>query len=328
MDSKELILLTGQNAGVTSQGPATNSFGHHLESNGLLTYASNKNFRHIVCIDYKPEVGKLIKHFSMDTSKCTLIRMEPSVVLPANFDRTRRMQFGKVISVGGQLSNSSLAVHWPLVFPPESELLSLQAAQRSDRAVLINGNKISFIEGELYSLRRMAIKALGNLDVYGTEWDSGTWTRLFIMLRSLAHTLLSLKLPRVSGISLWFQSYPNSKGPVTDKLKTMSAYRYALVIENSVEYMSEKLMEALFAGCIPIYIGPNPTFYGIPRGLVVCAEPNIDSIKNAFSRASNLDAAEFHTRLFEFLTASATRDLWDHKKVYGRILEEIQREAK
>jgi hypothetical protein len=187
---------------------------------------------------------------------------------------------------------------------------------------------MSFMQGELYSLRREAIRAIENLDLYGTEWDSALLHRLFIATRSFAHAVLSLKVPSVSGIRLWFQSYPKSLGSVEDKLVTMSKYKYAVVIENSAEYMSEKLMEALFAGCIPIYVGPDPQEYGIPNNLVIWSKPNIDSICSSLAEATTWDFRDFHSRLEVFLGSSEVRDLWDFEKVYQKMLELIQSGSK
>ena len=77
-------------------------------------------------------------------------------------------------------------------------------------------------------------------DVYGNGWNGepiGYWERF-------------VKGP---------PSIAASKGAYNgDKLKLLSGYRYTLVIENWIGsecYLSEKLFEALSAGCIPIYWG-------------------------------------------------------------------------
>jgi hypothetical protein len=324
LKTKALIRLTGVNSAIAGAGPARNSFAEFLARKGLLASSIEMNIRRIVCIDYSPKFGSEISHPVLDLNACTLVRMEPSVVLPANFSRSRSKQFGTEITVGGKPTGASSSVHWPLVFPTELERSAFLAAERSERVVLINGNKMSFVAGELYSLRRKSIRAFENLDLYGTEWDSTLLTRLFVAIRSLAHAALSLKVPSLNGINLWFQSYPKSKGPVKDKLATMSKYRYALVIENSTEYMSEKLMEALFAGCIPIYVGPDPQAYGIPDNLVIWTKPDIGSIRSSLADATNWDYLDFRSRLDLFVSSSATRELWDSENVYQKMLDMIQ----
>ena len=324
MEAKKLIFLTGVNSNLKGHEPAFDSFGQFLLDQGLLSLSVDSTAEQLVCIDYSPSVAKEIKKLGLSPENCTLVHMEPSVVLPANYSRSRHRQFGKVITVGGLSSTDCRSVHWPLVWPSAFELEKLHATERDERVVAINGNKMSFIKGELYSLRRKAIKSLGNLDLFGTQWDSKFAPRLIIAFKSFAQAVLSLKLPRLSGLDLWFQDYPKSKGPVDDKLKTMSEYKYALVIENSAEYMSEKIMESLFAGCIPVYVGPDPEEFGIPRELVIRAQPSLLSIQEALLEAEGWNMNEFHARLGAFLGSSDVRDQWDHTRVYERLLEKIQ----
>lgn len=324
MEAKKLIFLTGVNSSLKGHEPASNSFGGFLLERQLLTTSVDSRTQKLVCIDYSLSVGKEIKKLGLSPENCTLAHMEPSVVLPANYSRSRQRQFGTVITVGGIRSQVSSSVHWPLLWPSASDLEKLHASERVERVVVVNGNKMSFIKGELYSLRRKAIKSLGNLDLFGTQWDSTFAPRLIIAFKSFAQAVLSLKLPRLSGLDLWFQDYPKSKGPVEDKLKTMSEYKYALVIENSAEYMSEKLMESLFAGCIPIYVGPDPEEFGIPNELVILAQPNLHSIQEALLEAEGWNMNQFHARLGAFLGSTDVRDLWDHTRVYERLLEKIQ----
>ena len=324
METKELIRLTGVNSGIAGKRAARKSFAEFLEKKGLLAAPEETDIHKVVCIDYSSKYKYQVNNPRLGRENRTLVRMEPSVVLPANFSRSRRNQFGLKVTVGGNPTGSSATVHWPLVFPSETDLAVLHAAGRLDLAVLINGNKMSFVKGELYSLRRRAIRALDNLDVFGTEWDSKFTQRLFIAIRSFTHSCLSLKLPHMQGASMWFQSYPKSFRTVDDKLAAMSKYKYALVIENSAEYMSEKLMEALFAGCIPVYVGPNPQEYGIPKDIVIWTNPNIASIENSFREAATWRFDEFQARLSLFLQSSATRELWDHERVHQRLLDLIQ----
>lgn len=327
METQKLIFVTGVNSGIRDGEPFKNSFAEFIGRKGLLAPFPSGEASRLVCIDYSHIAGREIRRLGLSPKNCTLIRMEPSVVLPDNFSRSHLKKFGKVITVGGDHSPQSNCVYWPLVWPKQSEIQAMTKVGRLDRIVLINGNKTSFVRGELYSLRRSAIRNFGNLDLYGTDWSSKFFTRLTTAVRSLGHTLLSLKTPTISGLKLWFRTYPNAKGPVLDKIDVMSKYKYALVIENSSEYMSEKLMEALFAGCIPIYVGPNPENFGIPRDLVIRAKSNISSIRDAVNNAEGWNIDEFLVRLKKFLDSPETRDLWDHEKVYGRLLREVQKDS-
>ena len=323
METKGKIQLVGLNASTSNPGSSSNSFGEFLQNKGLLSMSNEIAVEKLVCINYSSKFKSVVNNPDISHHQRTLVRMEPRVVLPANFSRSRRKQFGNVITVGGGANLGSLTVHWPLVFPSETKQAAIYSAERAECIVLINGNKISFVKGELYSLRRKAIRSIGNLELYGTDWDSKSLPRLVIAIRSFVYAILNLQVPTLSGISLWFQNYPASNGPVGDKLATMSKYKYALVIENSEEYMSEKLMEALFAGCIPIYVGPDPKEHGVPNNLVIWAKPNIESIQSSLAEAFTWDFKDFHSRLKAFLYSSETRDSWDSEKVYQKMLDII-----
>lgn len=323
METKVLIFLTGVNSGTSASGEEPESFAKYLSLRSLIGTKSLQHHTHLICIDYAPYVSREIRKRGLIKKDCTLIRMEPSVVLPANFSKTRNRQFGKILTLGGQFSKHSGSLGWPLVWPNRKKIYEIGSSNRSEKVVLINGNKISLIKGELYSLRRKSIKSITNLDLFGTSWDSSKYSRLKILIRNFIFALISFRLPRFSGVKLWFQSYPESKGEVDNKLTTLSSYKYALVIENSAEYMSEKLFDAFFAGCIPIYVGPNVENYGIPKNIVVQAEPNLKSIEQALETAKEMNFENFQQDLRKFLSDEKTIEKWSHENVYARMLEII-----
>jgi alpha(1,3/1,4) fucosyltransferase len=323
LETEVLVLVTGVNSGVRADGEEPEGFAKFLSLRDLIGMKPFQNPTRLICIDYAPNVSRKIRKSGFQRENCTLIRMEPSVVLPANFSKTRSRQFGKMLTLGGQLSKDSVSLGWPLVWPSRNKFEEIYSANRYEKAVLINGNKLSLIKGELYSLRRKSIKSITNLDLFGTSWDSNKYSRLKILIRNFIFALISFRLPRFSGVKLWFQNYPQSKGEVDNKLTTMSSYKYALVIENSAEYMSEKLFDAFFAGCIPIYVGPNVEDYGIPKNIVVQAEPNLKSIKQALETAKEMNFENFQRDLRKFLSDEKTIEKWSHENVYARMLEII-----
>jgi hypothetical protein len=87
--------------------------------------------------------------------------------------------------------------------------------------------------------------------------------------------------------SLWV-SLLGPHGPAEDKLKALSHYKVSLVIENSAEFVSEKLSESIRAGTVPFYIGPPVEIFGTPKELVATAEPNIIGIQAALVEAHGM----------------------------------------
>jgi hypothetical protein len=56
--------------------------------------------------------------------------------------------------------------------------------------------------------------------------------------------------------NMW-ENYPNYRGAARDKIKTLSHYNFNLCFENCDEdgYITEKIIHALMAGCVPLYWG-------------------------------------------------------------------------
>jgi hypothetical protein len=79
-------------------------------------------------------------------------------------------------------------------------------------------------------------------------------------------------------------TYINYYGPTENKIETMGHYKYSLVIENSHEYVSEKLIDAILAKTVPLYIGANLEKLNIPPNIAYTCEAQIDSVAEAMER--------------------------------------------
>jgi hypothetical protein len=150
---------------------------------------------------------------------------------------------------------------------------------------MVSGNKFSNHKYELYTERIKLIEFLENnknynFDLYGTGWDDAykniilyniaKWFQqnrllrkiLFIIERSLS----------VFGLSkIYKKNYKSFKGMLSPKIPKISEYKFNICYENVNNipgYITEKLFDCFFAGCIPIYLGapdilkfiPNDTF--------------------------------------------------------------------
>ena len=67
-------------------------------------------------------------------------------------------------------------------------------------------------------------------------------------------------------------------------IEVLKKYRYALVIENSLDYVSEKLFNAMAAGCRALYIGESLSEYGPSPSSVVVVKPDPKLIVEAMSK--------------------------------------------
>lgn len=156
----------------------------------------------------------------------------------------------------------------PMVFPqPDSNQVrinSINSWQNRDFLVLFNSNQVRFIykplhifasflnkylKEELYSLRRSAICYFSQFEdfkLYGRGWDK----KLFGISNYEFKSALSVY-----------------KGPVEDKISTLSNFKFSICFENATfgGYITEKIFDCFFAGCIPIYYGAIDINQFIPK---------------------------------------------------------------
>jgi hypothetical protein len=321
---KENSLITmGTTLDFSASGKSNLRFSDYL----LETYESgltsrNSNTR-LVCIDYHPKSSKTIKALGLNRANCVLVRTEPRMVVPSNFSKRRHQEFGDVITLGAEPDLSDHSMPWPQVWPEGKLPVEDGQVPRLEKVVSISGNKVSLISGELYSLRRQCIEQLSSVDFFGRGWGSSFPARLLMAIKSFAFAVMSLSTPHISGLRLWFSKRHDWLGEVQDKRRVMSNYKYALVIENSQKYMSEKLFDAFFAGCIPIYVGPPVERYGIPESLVIQAKPDVRSVQAAVVAAKSKSYEDWRMNLEGFLGKESTREKWSHVNVYHRLAQRV-----
>jgi hypothetical protein len=64
------------------------------------------------------------------------------------------------------------------------------------------------------------------------------------------------------------ETYPSYKGMVDNKKKVMEKYKFSICYENAKDipgYITEKIFDSFFAGCVPIYWGANNIFEYVPK---------------------------------------------------------------
>jgi hypothetical protein len=113
------------------------------------------------------------------------------------------------------------------------------------------------------------------------------------------------------------------RGPVAEKLETLSLYKFSLCLENSAfpGYVSEKIFDCFFTGTIPIYLGAPDIAQYIPTESFVDLR-RFKTYAQLESYLDGLDAASMRDYLeaaANFLSSEAyvpfTTDCFAHKMV-------------
>jgi hypothetical protein len=294
-----------------------------LTIEGLETFLTECRKNDIVLIsDVNSLAIKCLQRVEGSLKKAILIRNEPNVVCPDNYDPRITHHFDEVVDIGRALPDTSFTMPYAIVWPSSSTLKDYLGKTKQEAVVFMNSNKLSFIKGELYGLRRKALKRL-EVDLYGPGWNASVFRRSKILLAELFIFARSRQKLSWNAAKFWFARYKNYMGLADDKLATLSNFKVALTIENSANYMSEKLMDALLAGCIPVYVGPEPSSFEIPGDLVYRAEPNIESIQANIKVALAADYEDWRNKTALFLQNDATRIYWSQRRIYQEISRRI-----
>ena len=316
------IYLSGRNASSSLTAGSLDSLETHLSKQGLLCADLSNDETLFVCLDINKESLRTLRKHRIPKSKAILIRNEPKVVCPENYRPNFLKKFGRVIDVGRPINQDAITTRWPQNWPKVMPIASEGLTENSSRIVMVNADKLSFIKGEMYSLRRACMRSLP-LDTFGIGWDNAWKKKMRIFAGEMQISLKNFCFPHLMAARGWFARPLNFRGQVLDKIQTMADYRCALVIENDCSFISEKLFDAIFAGCIPIYVGADLTSLQLPKGLVFESEPSVVSIKRAFEKAKEADFLEWVKIRDSYLAAPTTIENNSSQCVFQKVTKLI-----
>lgn len=289
------IMFAGRNQGVYLESLVPSSSFSTYPSLGFeVVYSLDDAPDLLICVDYRRSDLHLVSKARKRHCKSVLIVQEPEVVLPQHSKASILRRFDSVLRVGRP-------GEYPQLKWPQSWREVIRKSDREQLAVMINADKWSFVRGHMYWLRAELAARSNKVVVYGRGWSRGNFTRLSHRLAELLRILFTGTRPSFKGLRSSLSSPSSYQGETSDKVSQMSNYAVAVVIENSREFVSEKLFDAWFAGCVPVYVGPNIESMGIPRELVIHSNPDVASVQNAIEKALLVDKNSFLGQLENYL---------------------------
>lgn len=277
---------------VSGEGP-WNDFVKTLEGLGCSIVSERQCLQidGIISNNSSYNILKVAKEFNVNKSKMVCILWEPQIVDPRRFSPRNLQKYGTIFSP------SSLWIkgpnvnyfNWPQVDIKKIDPNFSGWDKRKNKSVMIAANKYSVNSGELYSLRRsLAVFTALNksMDLYGYGWNKGFYYDLkLVIASSLKSKIHTLKVNSITKIGKFQPAYI---GPVQDKIKKLQEYRINVVIENSPDYISEKLFDSIASGAITIYVGPELQAFGLPDDIALTVKPNKIEISNMINRLIEL----------------------------------------
>ena len=293
-----------------------------LEDLGLNLSSAISLSTSYISFDVNPEELKRIINNGIEKSERILLRFEPEVVWPKNYNNQFLDYFGRVISFGCTPSRGDEIEYWPQFWSCSSDYLSYSSI-RLDKAVMINSNKISLYTGELYSLRKRAILEVQDLDLYGNNWSHSLFINVIEWLKAAKFTISNGRFPKLKTFLTFIKVPNNFLGTLDDKAAKMADYKFSLVIENSIEVVTEKIFDSFIAGTFPIYVGPDISALGVPSNLYLSSQPNISSIHKSLTRARLVDLETWRLQVIDWLGDEQTIKNWNYLSIFRRFIDTL-----
>ncbi len=233
--------------------------------------------------------NEMPKDLPEDIEKSYLLIFESELIRPDNWNIENHKYFRKIFTWNDDFVDNKK--YFKFNFAQNiSKVINKDLSKKEKLCTLIAGNKKNNHPLELYSKRDEAIRWFENnhpedFDLFGIGWDKYNSSNKyinFILNKSNLATFLSPK-------------YPSYKGKVDNKKETLEKYRFAICYENARDisgYITEKIFDCFFAGCIPVYWGANNITKYVPQECFI-DKRDYKTYEELYDYISNLSDEEY-----------------------------------
>lgn len=214
--------------------------------------------------------------------KRLLICVEPYSVHPEQYTSFVRSSFGRIVTLSEEIGPNKFDELWDGGhLPPyerlEQEILGSMASKRIPGSIcMLNANKFSSASQSLYGLRFSILKAFGatGVPIYlgGHGWEDSYVSQLKQFTFSSLQVFRSGSLPNLKELrprNVRCLAGVNYVPNVQDTIGFFQKFEYGIAIENQLGYVTEKVMNVIRGGGIPLYYGSDPEKFGVPSSSVV-----------------------------------------------------------
>ncbi len=198
---------------------------------------------------------------------------------------------------------------------------------RSIFSCLINANKAfkEVLDNDLYIERIHTIRwyeqnAPSEFKLYGLGWDKHP--PAYTPIDRLSRALLRLKY-RLLGRA----EFPSFQGEIPDKSSVLRQARFSYCYENSRDipnYITEKMLDSLVSGCVPIYWGADNVLEHVPANCFIDRRhfPDTSAVHHHLLTIDDASYAELQQNIRKFLS-SETAQNFSSAKVVETIVNHI-----
>ncbi|MFC1672130.1 hypothetical protein ACFL01_03235, partial [Planctomycetota bacterium] len=204
-----------------------------------------------------PKQGDALFEYARSRNVPSFLGVGESLILhPENGNRAKQEFFRKIFTYyDPSIDNVRyFKTNYSFEFP---RAVAKDPYAKRKLCTMISCNKTLNHPLELYSKRVEAIRWFerhhaDDFDLYGIGWDEPNYFHGSTFIRALNHSRMLRRL-----LSKPFPSY---RGPVERKHDVLRRYRFSICYENARDipgWITEKIFDCFFAGCVPVYWGAN-----------------------------------------------------------------------
>jgi hypothetical protein len=256
--------------------------------------------------------------------KNVLILLEPRSVNPFQYRQKNLDKFDLVIPVGRtRAENLGLLdyINCPIKFLPATKEINVRKLD----FVILNANKFSANKNSLYGVRRKFSRYLyssgANYQLHGLNWKMPKQKEFRERIWSVRKEIYSFNKPNFrEAFSDFFYSYPEYIGETKNKQDILIKSKFAVIVENEKDYISEKIFDAIYSGCVPLYVGPNLDEFEKLSSCAVQINSNTKSLKNFIENYSEDHYQEKFSNILEAINNSDSFSEFSFKENIDKIV--------
>ena len=243
------------------------------------------------------------------SSPCYLLMLETSQVCPSNGISSNWKRYCKVFTWNDDLVDGDRFIK--INFPNPIHVHPVDGFSTRDRfCCLISSNRTLAVQDNriLYPERVKTIRwfeknAPHDFDLYGVDWDM-----------PVPHGRLLGKVKRrfwrVLGRFLKLQPFSSYRGRVAHKRDVLTRTRFVICYENVRDlpgYITEKIFDCFFSGCVPVYWGASNITDHIPADCFIDRRQFQDTreVYDFLKAMTEQELRGYQQRIAEFLQSDA-----------------------
>jgi hypothetical protein len=244
------------------------------------------------------------------SAKKYLLLLETDLVHPRNQNKNFS-NYSKIFTWNDNIIDNDK--YYKINFPNNIRIPNIDGFNSRDRfCCVIAANKTLYKKSinDLYlerikSIRWFEKNAPEDFDLYGIGWD----------IPAIGSGLVGKVIRRLLNqipFRIWKQPFSSYRGKIAQKHSVLARTRFSLCYENVAGlpgYITEKIFDSFFAGCVPVYWGASNVFEHIPENCFIDRR-RFSSMDDLYQFLKSIDEStycSYQDNIRNFLKSDASR---------------------